>query len=273
MSEARPAGALTDAAIDRLGDAAPLLALFDIDGTLAPLAPRPEDAAVPESVRHALTRLVAAPDVCVGVVTGRAAADGARMVRVPGLWVVGNHGVETCDPDGTQHLAPAMRQFGEPLARAAEALTEPVAATPGAILENKRWSLTVHWRQADPAAVPTLSAAVHAVAQREGLRVGEGKMVFELKGAADVDKGTASVALAERLGALRPRGGVLYVGDDRTDEDAFRRLRAAADRAVTIRVGSADQPTHAEWRVDAPADVHALLERLVDLRAGPVASR
>ncbi len=270
MSEASPAHPFPDAALDRLAAAVPLLALFDVDGTLAPLAPRPEDAVVPELARRALARLVDAPDVYVGVVTGRAAADGARMVDVPGIWVVGNHGVETCDPDGSRHVAPAMARFAEPLAQAADALMGPVAAAPGAILEDKRWSLTVHWRQADPAAVPALSAAVHAVAQREGLRVGEGKMVFELKGAADVDKGTASVALADRLGALGPRGVVLYIGDDRTDEDAFRRLRDASDRAVTIRVGSPDQPTHAEWRVDAPADVHALLDRLVERRAGAI---
>ncbi len=273
MTGERPAPALTDAAIDGLADAAPLLALFDIDGTLAPLAPRPQDAAVPDPVRRALARLASAPDVHVGVVTGRAAADGARMVGLPGLWVVGNHGVETCDPDGARHVAPAMQPFVQPLARAADALLGAVAATPGAILEDKRWSLTVHWRQADPARVPALADAVRAVAEREGLRVGEGKMVFELKGTAEVDKGTASVALAEQLGALRSRGAVLYVGDDRTDEDAFRRLRAATDRAVTIRVGSADQPTHAEWRVDAPADVHALLERLVERRTGAVPTR
>ncbi|MGZ8378099.1 MAG: trehalose-phosphatase [Gemmatirosa sp.] len=268
MSDERLARPLDGAVLARLADARPLLALFDIDGTLAPLAPRPQDASVPDSARRALARLAAARDVRVGVVTGRSAGDGARMVRLPGIWVVGNHGVETCDPDGTRHVAPAMLPFAEPLARAVDALMAPVAAAPGAILEDKRWSLTVHWRLADPAHVPALAAAVHAVAEREGLRVGEGKMVFELKGTADVDKGTASVALAQRLGALGPRGAVLYVGDDRTDEDAFRRLRVASDRAITIRVGAPDQPTRAEWRVDAPTDVHRFLDELAGRRAG-----
>jgi trehalose-phosphatase len=65
---------------------------------------------------------------------------------------------------------------------------------------------------------------------------------------------------------------VLYIGDDRTDEDAFRRLRAESDRAVTIRVGSEGQPTHAEWRLGAPSDVHRLLDQLAERRARPVTS-
>lgn len=260
------ADALDDGALARVATAAPLLALFDIDGTLAPIALRPQDAAVPDDARQALARLAACPGVHVGLVTGRAADDGARMVRLPGLWVIGNHGIETCDPDGTRHVAPAATAFAEPLGSAADQLAGVVAAVPGALLEDKRWSLTVHWRQAAPSAVPTLAAAVHEVAGRLGLRVGEGKAVFELKIDAEVDKGTAALALAQRLGALGPRGAVLYVGDDRTDEDAFRHLRAASPHAVTIRVGSAEQPTHAAWRVESPPDVHLLLDRLIALR-------
>lgn len=255
-----------DHALERVAAASPLLALFDIDGTLAPLAPRPQDAAVPEPARRALVRLAKSRGVYVGLVTGRAADDGARIVGLPGLWVIGNHGVETCDPDGTRHIAPAALPFAERLARAVDQLAAPVAATPGAILEDKTWSLSVHWRLAAPERVPALADAVHAVAAREGLRVGEGKMIHELKIDAEVDKGTAALALAGRLGALGPDGLVLFVGDDRTDEDAFRRLRGASAHALTIRVGAAEQETHAAWRVDAPADVHALLDRLLALR-------
>ncbi|GLC27081.1 trehalose-phosphatase [Roseisolibacter agri] len=260
------AAAFGEHALQRVAAASPLLALFDIDGTLAPLAPRPQDARVPEDARRALARLAAAPGVYVGLVTGRGADDGARLVGLPGLWVVGNHGVETVDPDGTRHIAPEVLPFAERVARAADALAGPVAAVPGALLEDKTWSLSVHWRLADPASVPALAAAVHAAAAQEGLRVHEGKMIHEVKIDAEVDKGTASLALARRLGALGPEGLVLFIGDDRTDEDAFRRLRGASAHALTIRVGTAEQETHAAWRVDAPTDVHALLDRLLALR-------
>ena len=260
------AAPLSHAALEPLASASPLLLLFDIDGTLAPIAPRPQDAAVPDAARRALASLAALPDVRVGLVTGRSADDGARLVSVPGLWVIGNHGVETVDPDGTRHIDPAALAFAEPLARAADALAPLVAATPGTLLEDKRWSLSLHYRLA-PAAEPRLRTAAEHVARVEKLRLGEGSAVLEVRIPVEVDKGTAVLTLARRLGAAAPGAAVLFAGDDRTDEDAFRRL-APLPGAVTIRVGAPEVATHARWRVDAPAAVHALLESLLALRAG-----
>ena len=262
-SQAR-AAPLTDDVLAALAGATPLLLLFDIDGTLAPIAPRPQDAAVPEPARAALARLAALPDVRVGLVTGRSADDGARLVDVPGLWVIGNHGVETVDPDGTRHIDPAAVAFAEPLARAADALAPLVAATPGTLLEDKRWSISLHYRLA-PAAEPRLRSAAEHVVGREGLRLGEGRAVLEVRIPAEVDKGTAVVSLARRLGAGVPGSAVLFAGDDRTDEDAFRRLGVFSN-VVTVRVGAPEVATHARWRVDAPADVHALLQTLLASR-------
>ncbi|MDF1501665.1 trehalose-phosphatase [Roseisolibacter sp. H3M3-2] len=263
---------LADDALAPLAQASPLLALFDIDGTLAPLAPRPELAEVPDATRRALADLAARPGVRVGLVTGRAAHDGARMVPAAGLWVIGNHGVETWDADGTRRVAEALVAAAAAVAREAAALASPVAAVPGALLEDKRWGLSVHTRLAPDDAVPALADAVRDVAAREGLRVHDGKRILELRPDAELDKGTAVLALAARLGALAPAGAVLFAGDDRTDEDAFRRLRAAGARAVTIRVGEADVPTEADWHVASPVEVAALIGRLVELR-GPVAER
>jgi trehalose 6-phosphate phosphatase len=267
---ARPARPLADDALATLAQASPLLALFDIDGTLAPLAPRPELAVVPGATRRALADLAARPGVRVGLVTGRAAHDGARMVPVPGLWIIGNHGVETWDPDGARHVDQHALDAQPALARAAQTLASPVAAVPGAMLEDKRWGISIHTRLAEPAAVPALEAEVRRVAEREGLRAVEGKKIVELRIPAELDKGTAILALAARLGVLEDggAGAVLFAGDDRTDEDAFRRLRAAGVRSVTVRVGEPDAPTDADWHVAAPADVAALVERLVALRGG-----
>lgn len=261
-----PAPALDGAALDRLTSPASLLALFDIDGTLAPIAPRPEDAAVPPGTREALVRLTTRPGVQLGFVTGRAPDDGARLADVPGAWVIGNHGVETVEPGGARHLDPAALPFAEPLARAAERLRTVARSVPGARLEDKGWSLSLHYRLAARDAVPLLEAAARAAAEAEGLRLGAGKEVLELKIPAEIDKGTAILALAARLGVDR-EGALLFVGDDATDEDAFRRLRALPG-ALTVRVGPPEAPTHAAHRVDDPAAVRALVERLVTLRGG-----
>ena len=201
---------------------APLLLAFDVDGTLAPIVPRPEDAAVPEPTRRLLVALASRGATRLAVVSGRAAGDAARIVALDGLWVIGNHGAEVVAPDGTLTVDP---------------LVAPTRAVAGARLEDKRWTLTVHYRRvADPAGVAALEAAAAAAARELGLVLHRGKQVFELRPPVRVNKGTALLRLARDVGAGAPGAALLYAGDDVTDEDAFRALRAELPHAVTIKV-------------------------------------
>jgi trehalose-phosphatase len=131
------------------------------------------------------------------------------------------------------------------------------------ILEDKVWTLSVHFRLADPAVVPRLRASIEAVADQFRLRLTEGKGVLELRPPVDHDKGTAVLALAKRLGGLVPGTSVIFAGDDNTDEDAFRMLRRHNHEAVTIRVADADVPTAAEFRLADPEAVRRFLDWLV----------
>ena len=248
-----------------LAAASPLVVLLDVDGTLAPIAPRPEDARVPAETRAALRRLAARRDTRVAILTGRVASDARAMVDVGGPLVVGNHGAERIEPDGSVCVDEAVAPFEAALARAAAELTARLAAIPGVLIEFKRWSLAVHYRLADHALLPEITSVVSEAASREGLRRGEGKEVFELRPPADVNKGTAALALLRRFGAPATGRGVLFAGDDVTDEDAFRRLAAEAPQAFTVRVGALDAETAARFVVDDPAAVRALLERLASL--------
>jgi trehalose-phosphatase len=133
-------------------------------------------------------------------------------------------------------------------------------------VEDKGWSLSVHFRQADPADAPRVAEAARAAAARLGLRAHDGKQVVELRAPVAVDKGTAAVALARALGAERPGGAAFAAGDDVTDEDLFRRARAELPRALTVRVGDAGVATAAEFRVDDPPAVAALLAGLLAAR-------
>lgn len=264
-----PGGAplrLDDALARRL-DGAPALVLLDVDGTLAPLAPRPEDAFVPEATLAAVRALVAAPETHVALVSGRAAHDARRMVPVPGLWAVGNHGFETHAPDGTVTIEPQVEPWLTELRAAAEALTAVAAGVPGARLEDKHLTLSFHYRLAAPDAEPALREACWAEASRHGLLFTEGKKIFELRPPVRVDKGTASIALAERLGALDPEASLFFAGDDVTDEDASRALRAASPRAVTVRVGPMPSDgTAAEFAVPSLDGMRELLVWLAELR-------
>jgi trehalose-phosphatase len=237
--------------------------MLDIDGTLAPLAPRPELAVVPAATQRVIEALVATPGVTVCLVSGRAARDAWRMVGVPGVWVVGNHGAEVMRPDGGVELDPAVLPFAGAMARVAAALAPVVAGVPGALLENKAWTLSVHYRLVEDVSVPGLVQAVGNIALAHGLTVRDGKRVIEVRAPVAVDKGTAVVALARRLGAVAPGASLLFAGDDVTDEDAFRALRREVPAAVTIRVGGDGARSAAAYRVDDPAALAALLGECV----------
>ena len=216
---------------------APLLLGFDVDGTHAPIVQRPEDAAVPEPTLRVLASLAGRRATRLAVVSGRAAADAARIVALDGVWVIGNHGAEVVAPDGTLAVDPLVAPYAPAVAAAAGALAAPVRAVPGARLEDKRWTLTLHYRRvADAAGVAALEAATTTAGRDFGLVLHRGKQVFELRPPVRVNKGTALLRLARDLGAAAPGAGLLYAGDDATDEDAFRVLRAELPNAVTIKV-------------------------------------
>lgn len=241
----------------------PLVVMLDVDGTLAPIVARPEDATVAPVTRAVLQKLVATPNVHVVLVSGRAASDAQGIVQVKGVWTIGNHGFEIVSPDGEIETDPDLADQSAAIAQAARELEPIVAAVTGARLENKRWTLSVHYRLAARDAVPPLRSEVERVALGLRLRMTDGKEIVEVRPVAHVHKGTAVIMLGERLHAFEGNASIVFVGDDRTDEDAFRSLRARSPRAVTIRVDeSGEDTTAAEIRVRDPAAVHDFLEWL-----------
>lgn len=262
MSPAATRGGEVAAAIAGRVEGRPLVIMLDVDGTLAPIAPRPEDARVPEATRRAVAALSVVPGVHVALVSGRSADDSARMVNLPGLWVLGNHGMERRSPDGIVVPEPAAAAYEAVVAAAARSLEPLASATPGAFVENKRWTISFHYRLVDEADVPALVASARRVATETRLRLTEGKKLVELRPPIAIDKGTATVALAEELGAFHGAGNVLFAGDDRTDEDAFLALRERSPRAITVKVGDEPWQSSAEFRLDGPDDLRELLEQI-----------
>jgi trehalose 6-phosphate phosphatase len=196
--------------------------LLDVDGVLAPIVARPELAAVPDETRAELRRL-AGRYLLVAAVSGRAGEDAARLVGVPGIRVVGNHGLE---------LDPRAEELAGELAAFRDAVGLPV--------EDKRLSLTYHYREAsdETAAVAELEAVAQR-AERAGFVPRWGRKVLEIRPPVEADKGSAVRTLLAGSGARR----ALYAGDDTTDLDAFAGLRAAGlEHAVCVAVASAEGP-------------------------------
>jgi len=264
----RPALPMTPELAVRL-DGRPLMLLLDIDGTLSPIAPRPDVAVVPAATQRLLKALSRAPDVHVAVISGRSVADARRLVGIAELWTIGNHGFEVAPPDQPPSVSESVLVFAEQVRAAGTRAIAAGERVPGVVVEDKRWTLSVHYRMADPGAVPRLADEVHAIAREHGLIVTHGKKIFEVRPPVRIDKGSAALALADRLGALHDGASLLAAGDDRTDEDMFRALRERMPSCITIRVGedTSAHDTAAEFRVPDPAAMREVLEILSARRA------
>ena len=241
------------AALDALSGRRPLLLASDYDGMLARLRDDPA-AAVPEpGIGDLLARLAAVPGVTVALVSGRGVEDLQRTSGFTGpfRWV-GSHGAEF---DGPLTGDLAVRRDA-----LAAGLAPLVDAVPGARLEVKPASVAVHVRPvADrDAAARLLADAAAGPGADPQLTAKPGKDVLELA-VTDADKGAALLRLRDELGA----DGVLYLGDDVTDEDAFRAL---GDDGLSIKVG--DGETVAAHRVPDLDGVRAVLDRLVTALRG-----
>jgi trehalose 6-phosphate phosphatase len=219
--------------------------LLDVDGALAPIVPRPEDARVPPETQAELRRLNERYGL-VACVSGRAGDDAAQIVGVPELVYVGNHGLE---------LEPAAGEWAEKLQRF-------LAATAWPQTEDKHQSAALHYRDAeDEAAARRALDEIAARAEQQGFRTRYGRKVLEILPPIDANKGTA----VRRLLAERDLRRALYAGDDTTDIDAFRALDGL-EVSVRVAVASAEGPPElckaADIVVASPAELLEVLRGL-----------
>lgn len=238
----------------------PRLLVFDLDGTLAALAATPGRARVTAGTKRALTRLASCPRTVVAVLSGRSLTATQRKVGVPGLIYLGNHGLTSSHP-GFGAPRRKLERWAAQAARAGSRLRPIARRYPGCLVEVKGPDLSVHFRRVASRRVPDLLRKARRAVRGLGFEERPGKRVLEFRPLRSGDKGTALVRLAERLAPGWSRTGFcLFVGDDRTDEDAFRAARRLGSRAVTVKIGPG--PTQARFRTQRRAEVARLLGRL-----------
>lgn len=232
---------------------------LDYDGTLSPIAPRPELATLPEPTREVLRRLAARGPVAI--LSGRGREDVAALVGLAELTYAGSHGFDIAGPTLRREIGDGIP---ERIDHAAARLREELSGIEGALVEPKRFAVAIHFRLARPEDLPRIEQAVDAVrAEHPDLRKVPGKKIFELRPDLDWDKGHALLWLLETLhvendGEVVP----LYVGDDVTDEDAFRAIEG---RGIGVLVAEEPRETAAAYSLRDPEEVRLFLERLADL--------
>ena len=247
-----------------MGGAEPAVFL-DYDGTLTPIVDRPEDARISAAMRDAVRELAGRCTVCV--VSGRDRPVVQDLMGVDDLVVAGSHGFDIWSPEGGEIAHDAAEESGELLERATARLHEELDPIEGALVEPKKASVAAHYRLVSDEERGSVEAVVERLLadHPDELKVTPGKMVLEVQPKIDWDKGKAVLYLLEALELDGDDIVPLYVGDDITDEDAFRAL---AGRGIGVFVGGADDPedggrtTAAEFVLESTEEVEQFLTRL-----------
>jgi len=249
-----------DEIFQRLHEKAPAIFL-DYDGTLTPIVDDPAEATLPEPTKKTMKRLAA--QYSVAIISGRDLADVKSMVGIKDIAYAGSHGFDISSPGDQHRYQDRGIDFLPALDRAEEEVAKVVGDIPGARVERKRFAIAVHYRQVDNARIDELEKRFDRVLSRfPDLKKTGGKKIFELRPDVDWDKGRALLSLLDALYADGDRVLPVYIGDDETDEDAFR---AISGRGIAIVVGTEKRPTSAHYALRDPDAVAHFLHDLATL--------
>lgn len=244
-----------------------VLVALDFDGTLADIVPVPDDAVIPESRLQLLDALNNQPRFAVAIISGRSLEDLKGRVNLPDITYVGDHGLEISGP-GYGHIPPEAQEFRTTVAQLGQTLEAALNPTPGVILEHKGLSMSVHYRLVSSdqraAVLRSIRRITKPFLDRGALRIVKGTEVVNLLPPVDWNKGSALQWLLNLQDSLPHRvGGILpiYIGDDVTDEDAFK---VARETGFAVRVGRPTPSSAAPYYVNSTDEVEETLRALLD---------
>lgn len=241
------------------------LLFLDYDGTLTPITDHPLRAHLQADTRRLLQRLVDLSGLWIVLVSGRALPDLKRMVGVQGLYYIGNHGLKLQGPH-LRYVNPVAQARRPLLKRIAGKLRVALQPIPGAWVEEKGLTFSVHWRTVPRSAQRTFHQLLKTLTapylKRGVIRLTRGKRVVEIRPAVDWDKGVAVDWLLKRIAGrdASTRHWITYLGDDQTDEDAFRIVNRLG--GASVFVGDPRRRTAARYWLKDPQAVHSWLAEL-----------
>jgi trehalose-phosphatase len=259
---------LSPSKLDALAASGRILFFLDYDGTLAPIRKDPDRGHLTSRRKKTLQKLAGLPGVTVALISGRTLASLKKMLPSSRILYAGNHGFEL-EGLGEKRIHPAAVAARATLKRIARGLLKEYRALPGILMENKIYTLCIHYGALRPAAARRARAILMKQIRREHagrqMTVCEGKKVWEIHPAAECDKGTTVLWLFARIFAARP-GHILpvYIGDDLPDEPAFKAL---GNRGCTIRVtGNPKERSKAAYALSSISEVFEFLEEFIRRR-------
>ncbi|XP_028776592.1 probable trehalose-phosphate phosphatase J [Neltuma alba] len=250
-----------------------IVMFLDYDGTLSPIVNDPDRAFMSDEMRKAVRKL--ARCFPTAIVSGRCRDKVYSFVRLAELYYAGSHGMDIrgptrCSKYNKESKAEAIlfqpaSEFLPMIDEVYQALVEKTKSTPGATVENNKFCVSVHYRCVDEKKWSELAHQVKSVLKEyPKLRLTQGRKVFEIRPAIKWDKGKALEFLLESLGFANCADVFpVYIGDDRTDEDAFKKLRERG-QGLGILVSKFPRDTSASYSLQEPEEVKDFLQRLVE---------
>lgn len=259
---------LNDRTIDQIASESALFLFLDYDGTLTPIASGPSKAKLSAWVRQLLCELKTMKGVEVAIVSGRALANLKQYVRIPGLIYAGNHGFEI-EGRGISYVHPVARALEHSFEKMIRQLRSAFVSFRGIVIEPKTFSVSVHYRQVRSRsqiqkAKQVLLEKLGSL-KRSSVVLAEGKKVWEIRPTDKWHKGETVSWLLRHVDRLEKKSYFpVYVGDDITDEDAFRAIRK---KGVGIKVTSGKGGrSQARYYVRSTAEAVCFLRKILSLR-------
>ncbi len=235
-----------------------ILLMLDFDGTLAPIRSDPREVVLGPETRRALRGIQKNRQIRLAVISGRSLADVKKRVGLEGLYYAGCHGLEMAGP-GFHYLHPQAVKTRPTIESIARDLRQKMKSIPGITIEDKGWTIAVHFRKAGKVATDLAKTTVARLTNehRDRLQIMLGRKVLEIMPRLCGGKGMAVESLLRRHKKERPFP--VYVGDDITDEAAFRIVKG---RGLCILVDSRERPggSLADYRMSSIAEVRRFLE-------------
>lgn len=232
---------------------------LDYDGTLTPIVEKPDQAILSTSMHHCLTSL--SQEYLTVIISGRELEDLKEHINISTLFYSGNHGLEFMGPQSYYQIG---EEFKEEIEELYYALTQKFAGISGCFIENKNFSLSVHYRLVDEKKVRLIEKQVdNALVNYPRLKKHYGKKVYEIRPNILWNKGIASNAILEKFKLNNPHLIPIYIGDDVSDEDAFDVFQT---KGITIKVEKNPLHTKANYFLDSPLEVQSFLTQLSFLK-------
>jgi len=241
-----------------------IMLFLDYDGTLTPIVSAPEKASITKEIRGLLIELEKSPYYKLAIISGRALNDIKNIIGLKGIIYSGNHGLELEGPKIKFEPIVSLR-YKAALKQIKNDLNKKISIIKGAFVEDKGLSLSLHYRLVDKKNIPQVKTVFHETIilylVRNKIKIKTGKMVLEVRPPLEWDKGKMVLwLLARQKVALKDKEVVpVYIGDDKTDEDAFKVLK---NKGITIFVGN-PKPSYAQYYLKDTNEVKEFLKGIL----------